>query len=124
MEDETLNKIKDLVEKRKARVKNTGGEMFAFWGTWALCGYFTYFFIWMSIFVWIIMILVGLAVQIIYVRYLETKAGYKIFWFGNASQFWVFNVVMMPFIFYIFPDLLKIYPSIATIPIMLLWLSI
>jgi hypothetical protein len=124
MHEDAESQFKELVEKRDARGKIAGGEMFAFWGILNLVFYSIFIFLWRSEIVWPIMIVIGMAVQIFYVRRLENDSGFRLFWYKNTSQLWLFLVILMPFIFYIFPAVLKIYPEMAIYPLMFLWLSI
>ncbi len=124
MQDESVNQFEKLVEKRSARGKIAGGEVFAFWGILNLIGYFTYFFLWTSIIVWVIMMVIGVIVQIFYVERIKKKDGYQLFWTGIINQLWLFILVLLPFLFYIFPFVFKIYSPIAIFPLIFLWLSI
>ncbi|MGA2142116.1 MAG: hypothetical protein ABSG94_06790 [Brevinematales bacterium] len=123
MEDESENQFKELIEKRNARGKMAGGEMFAFWGILNLISYFIFILLWHSDFVWPVMIIIGMTIQVIYVRNLEKDKGYQLFWFKNTSQLWLFLVVLMPLIFYIFPFVLKMYKPMTIFPLIFLWLS-
>lgn len=123
MPDESENQFKDLIEKRNARGKTAGGEIFAFWGVLNLISYFIFIFLWNSDFIWPIMIVIGITIQIFYVRRLEFDKGYQLFWYKNVNWLWLFLVVLMPFLFYIFPFLLKMYPPMAIFPLIFLWLS-
>jgi MFS family permease len=124
MMNESENQFNKLIEKRKARGKKAGGEVFAYWGILNLIAFFLFSYLWGSLYVWVIMIVLGIILQIIYVRRLQADQEYKLFWFGTINQLWIFMVVLMPFIFYVFPFLLNVYSPINIYPLLFLWLSI
>jgi hypothetical protein len=123
MQDETLNQFNKLVEQRSARGKVVGGEIFALWGVLNLIAFFTDYYLWSSIFVWLIMILAGAVIQVVYFRFKVNKPGFRLFWVGIVNQLWLFMVILIPFIFYVFPFLLRIYSPEAIFPLIFLWLS-
>jgi hypothetical protein len=124
MEEETVEKLKKLVEKRKSMEKVAGGEIFAMWGILNIIAFTVFNFIRYSILVWVVMISVGIITQILYVRYLESKSGFRLFWTNKINELWIYMIVLLPFIFFVFPFLLKIYDPWSIFPLISLWISI
>ncbi len=123
MKEESIDKLRQLVEKRRSR-GIAGGEIFAMWGFLNLISFTIHYFFINSIIIWIVMLGIGIILQIFYVKFFLNNKGYQLFWFGKINNLWIFMLVLLPFIFIVFPFLLKLYTSYCIYPLILLWLSI
>ncbi len=124
MKDDSVNKLKDLVNKRKSRGRIAGGEIMSFWGILIIAAMAVFTYMWPSTFVWVIALAAGIIAQISYFRLKASDSGFSLFWFGNLKYLWLFMLLLLPFLFYIFPFLLNVYPPRAINPLIFLWISI
>jgi hypothetical protein len=101
--DETLDKLKELIEKRKERIKSAGSEIFFFWGLILLAGSLVRAFLFISEWVSVITMIAGIAVQIIYIRSKRMGKGYVNLWKNTLNYMWIFIVIIIIIAGVIFP---------------------
>ncbi len=124
MDKNTINNLKDIIEKRENRNKETGGEVFAFWGIINVIALIIYRFIIPSNMIWLIMVLLGIIVHISFQRQRRKREGYSTFLTKTLFEIWIFIVVILPITFYIFPVILKMYNTDVVVPIVALFLAL
>ena len=124
MEHESMDELKNMIQKRKARERLVGGEVFAFWGLLNIITYLVYQYVFTSFWVWIIMVVAGISTQIIYVREMKKKLKYKLMWSHRVSILWLGFVLMLPLLFYVYPQVFKIYSQKAVLPIISLGITL
>ncbi len=109
--DNSIDKLKDLIDKRISRGKNSGIEIFIIWGVIVLAGYLVNIFLYRSGLVIAIMLLIGAAVQTLYVRIKVKTSGFVILWKKDLNYLWIFTVAVIIIAGVVFPGIVKIYPE-------------
>ncbi|MEJ5284809.1 MAG: hypothetical protein ACP5Q5_10715 [Brevinematia bacterium] len=122
-EKEVMEKLKEIVSQREERFYLSGGEVFVWWGVLSLLAHNIYNLLLPNIFVWIGMIVLGNAGMIAYIA-IAFKGGYKTFWGKMLGEFWGFLTILLVFVFYIFPFVLKLFPPMAIYPLILFCLAV
>jgi hypothetical protein len=124
MHEESMDKLQKLVKDRKQRSKIAGGEVFAIWGGLNLLAFFINQFLIDSVYVWLVMMVVGIIIQLVYGKYLKIGECKELFWTKNINKLWLFLIFLFPVLFYVFPFLLKLYHPAAIFPLIALWISL
>ncbi len=123
MEKNSIEKLKEIVERREERETLVGGEIFAGWGVLAIITHNLFNLLFPNVLLWVGMLVIGILAQTIYTL-LAYKNGWSSFWGKMLSAFWIFLTAIFILIVYVYPFLLKLYPPKAIYPLNLLMLSI
>jgi FtsH-binding integral membrane protein len=111
--DETIDRLKDLIEKRKNRERQSSGEIFILWGFIVLAGYLVSRFLILSGFVILAALAAGIVFQVLFLKRKREKAGFTMIWKNNLNYLWIFIVILMVVTGGFFPAVIKLYSSTA-----------
>lgn len=124
---ETSEQMKGMLSRREARYRVAGGEIFAGWGILNLIAMAVQLWVWQSVFVWLLMIAIGIPLQSLYIRHLirqQGDEGFQSFWGQKMGELWVSFLILLTFLIYVFPFLLKLYPPELITVFVYFWLSL
>jgi len=124
---ETNKKLKDILSRREVRYRVAGGEIFAGWGILNLAAVSVQTWLWNSVYLWLIMIAIGIPLQTLYIRHLSLRQigeGFTIFWSRKMNELWISFLIMLSLLIYWFPFMLRLYPDFQITIFVYFWLSL
>lgn len=104
-------KLKNIIDEREKRKFIARGEIFIFWGTLNFITALLYEFVIKSSWIWLGMVIIGTIIMIIYFEYVKRKHGKVVFGGKILMELWIFMMILLPFIFWIFPTYLHLYST-------------
>ncbi len=111
--DKTFDKLKDLIEKRKVRIKNSGSEIFIIWGVILLAGYIVKAFIIKSEWVFLITMISGIIAQVAFIAVKKKAKGHELLWNNTMSIMWIYTILIIILLGEVFPVYFKLYSDQA-----------
>lgn len=111
--DKNLDKLKDLIEKRKKRIKRSGGEIFTIWGLIILSSFLIKTFLVNSQWVSFFAMAAGIVIQIAYVKIRSRAEGLEMIWNNDLNFMWIYIIIIMIIAGLILPGYFKLYPPAA-----------
>jgi hypothetical protein len=110
--EQTIEKLKKIVEKRDQLKNKIGGEIFAYWGILSILAYFIFIFAFDHLSLWIIFMVIGWVGSFIII-FLKTRKNYYSFaWHNAMKELWIgihiaiiLLGIVFPFIFHVYSPL-------------------
>lgn len=102
-------KLKSIIDERENRKSQAGGELFAILGSLNFIAGLLYEFVIESLWIWVAVIVLSVVVTVIYSEYTKRKYGKTVFGSKVMVELWIFTMLILPFLFYVFPAVFHFY---------------
>lgn len=119
-----LNKLDELLTRRKSHSKpQVMSIFFIFWGVMNIVGVWLFELFFYSGFFWLVWIPTGVLFQVILIRLKFTLRGIKLWTLDYIPWIFAFALSGLPFLCYIFPFLMHLYPDYLIFPLCGAWMG-
>ncbi len=109
MDNNSIEKLQNIIENRKRRVNYSGGAIFIIWGLLILSSMFIHKYLLHYEWIFFIVVVIGIIFQVLFLRYLRIKAGYKTLWRNTVNYMWFIILLIIIIVGLLFTSVIKLY---------------